>query len=241
MLRMPKACIIGTSLLGGAVGHHLVSQQWDVAGLARSDASRDAAEQAGAVFIQCDASDPVALRAALAEARKVLGGLDLVVNAASAARPPEGGPFGGGPLAEAGLDAFDGWTVAVERQAFVFLTEGARALREGDGGTLVQVTGGSSRRAFPGRGLWAAGAFGTRALVQAAAQEFRSEGIHVALLIVDATIESPKTEAFTRGAPRESLADQDEIAAAVRYLAEQGERAWTHELHVVPSGEAWTP
>ena len=45
----------------------------------------------------------------------------------------------------------------------------------------------------PGKGLWAAGAFATRALVQAAAQELRGEGIHVALLAVDATIESPKT------------------------------------------------
>lgn len=238
---MPKACIIGTHHLGGAVGHHLVSEKWDVAGLARSDASREAAEKAGVVFIQCDASDPEALRAALAEARKILGGLDLIVNAASAARPPEGGAFGGGPLADAGLEAFEGWTVAVERQAFVFLTEGARALREGDGGTLIQVTGGSARRAYPGRGLWAAGAFGTRALVQAAAQEFRGEGIHVALLIIDATIESPKTEAFTQGTPSAALADQDELAKAVRYLAEQDARSWTHELHVVPSEETWTP
>jgi NAD(P)-dependent dehydrogenase (short-subunit alcohol dehydrogenase family) len=238
---MPKACIIGTQHLGGAVGHHLVSRQWDVTGLARSDASRKAAEQAGVAFLPCDASDPAALRATLQEARKAHGDPDLIVNAASAARPPAGGPFGGGALADADLEAFEGWTVAVERQAFVFLTEGARALRESGGGTLVQVTGGSARRAYPGRGLWAAGAFGTRALVQAAAQEFRGEGIHVALLIVDATIESPKTEAFTQGTPREALADQDELGAAVRYLAEQSPRSWTHELHVVPSQETWTP
>ena len=75
----------------------------------------------------------------------------------------------------------------------MFLSTGARALRRTGGGALVQITGGSSRRAIPGKGLWAAGAFATRALVQAAAQELRGEGIHVALLAVDATIESPKT------------------------------------------------
>ena len=53
----------------------------------------------------------------------------------------------------------------------------------------MQVTGGSSRRAMPGRGLWAAGAFGVRALTQAAALELRERGIHVALLIVDAGIQ----------------------------------------------------
>ena len=42
---------------------------------------------------------------------------------------------------------------------------------------------------MPGRGLWAAGAFGVRAITQAAALELRPQGIHVALLIVDAGIE----------------------------------------------------
>ena len=44
-----------------------------------------------------------------------------------------------------------------------------------------------ARRAHARRGLWAAGAFGVRALTQAAALELREHRIHVALLIVDAT------------------------------------------------------
>jgi NAD(P)-dependent dehydrogenase (short-subunit alcohol dehydrogenase family) len=239
---MPKACVIGTRNLGGAIIAGLRAAGYDVAGVARSDESLAAAERAGGVPVRADAADPSSLGAALSEARERLGGLDLVVNAASAARPTREGPFGGGPLADADLDDLRGWTVAVAEQAFVFLSEGIKALRaEGGGGALIQVTGGSSRRAMPGRGLWAAGAFATRALVQSAAQELRGEGIHAALLIVDATIASPKTESFTRGTPPEALADQDELARAVRYLAEQGSRAWTHELHVVPSGERWTP
>ena len=121
------------------------------------------------------------------------------------------------------------------------LRSGAAALKQTGGGALVQITGGSSRRAMPGRGLWAAGAFATRALVQAAAQELRAEGIHVALLAVDATIESPKTEAFTRGQPTEALADMGEVAKAVAYLVEQGPRAYTHDLTVPPAGERWVP
>jgi hypothetical protein len=94
---------------------------------------------------------------------------------------------------------------------------------------------------MPGRGLWAAGAFATRALVQAAAQELRGEGIHAALLAVDATIESPKTAAFTRGQAADALADMGEIAAAVAFLVGQGNRALTHELVVTPAGERWVP
>jgi hypothetical protein len=94
---------------------------------------------------------------------------------------------------------------------------------------------------MPGRGLWAAGAFAARALVQAAAQELRQDGIHAALLIVDATIESPKTEAFTRDAPRDALGDMAQIAAAVSFLVQQESRALTHELMVTPAGERWVP
>ena len=134
--------------------------------------------------------------------RADLGPPTLLVNAVTASRPPDDGKgFGGGPIGDATLDGFRGWSAAVAEQAFVFLSTGIRALRESGGGTLVQVTGGSSRRAMPGRGLWSAGAQATRAMVHAAAQEVREEGIHVALLIVDATIESPKTEAYTRDQP----------------------------------------
>src|ERR687890_594627 len=160
------------------------------------------------------------------------GGVALIGTAAPGAPPPQsGGPWGGGPIADGTMDAVRGWTVAVAEQAFAFLSTGARALREqGRGGTLVQVTGGSSRRAMPNRGMWAAGAFATRALTQAAAQELRAEGIHVALLIVDATIESPKTAQMTEGRPREELADMARIAEAVEFLAGQELRAYTHEL-----------
>ena len=108
----------------------------------------------------------------------------------SAARPPGRAPFGGGPLAEATIEGFRGWTGAVAEQAFVFLSEGVRA----GAGTLIQVTGGSARRAMAGRG-----AVGGRRRRHAGAVPRRRAGAAratastCALLIVDATIDSPKT------------------------------------------------
>ncbi len=233
--------VLGARNLGGAIIKHFLAHGWNAAGVARSADTLAAVRERGAVAIDADASDPDALSVALATAREQTGSVDAVVNAVTAARPPGSGPFGGGALAEADLDAFRGWTVAVAEQAFVFLSTGLEALRQSGGGALVQITGGSSRRAMPGRGLWAAGAFATRALVQAAAQELRAEGIHVALLAVDATIESPKTAAFTQGQPPDALADMGQVAEAVRFLVEQGARAYTHELTVTPAGERWVP
>ena len=233
--------VLGARNLGGAIIDHFLERGWNAAGVARSEDTLARVSERGALAMKADASDPESLHLALGNAREQYGSLDAVVNAVSAFRAPPGGAFGGGEVASADLDAFRGWTVAVAEQAFVFLSVGAAALRESGGGTLVQITGGSSQRAFPSRGLWAAGAFATRALVQAAAQELRGEGIHVALLAVDATIESPKTEAFTRDVARDALADMGEVARAVSYLVEQGARALTHELRVTPAGERWVP
>ena len=234
---MGRAVILGARNLGGAIATHLHEQGWTVAAVARSDDSLEGVRARGVEGVNADASDPAQLRAVLERA----GGADLVVNAVSAARPT-GGPWGGGPVADAQGDAFEAWTGSVARQAFTFLSVGAAVLRaQGEGGTLVQITGGSARRAMPARGLWAAGAAATRALTHAAAQELRAEGIHVALLVVDATIASPKTAERTRDVPADALADQEEIARAVAYLAGQQPTGFTHELVVTPAGDRWVP
>lgn len=236
------AVVIGARNLGGAIIDHLNDNGWRVAGVARSAETVEQVRARRVLAIQADASDPRSLRDALAQAADELSPPSLIVNAASAARPPEGETaFGGGTIVEGTLEGMRGWSSAVSEQAFVFLSEGARALTRHGGGTLVQVTGGSSRRAMPGRGMWSAGAQATRALTQAAAQELRGQGVHVALLVVDATIESPKTASFTVGAAPNALADQVLVAEAVAYLAEQGERALTHELVLTPAGDNWTP
>jgi NAD(P)-dependent dehydrogenase (short-subunit alcohol dehydrogenase family) len=232
---------LGARNLGGAILDHFLAEGWNAAAVARSEATLTRVRDRGAFAVRADAADPADLERAMAEARERFGSLQLIVNAVTASRPTPGAPWGGGPIADATLDAVRAWTTPVAEQALAFLSTGARALRASGGGALIQVTGGSSRRALPGRGAWAAGAFATRALTQAAAQELRGEGIHVALLIVDATIESPKTADRTGDAPRDSLADMARIAEAVDYLAGQGPRALTHELVLTPAGERWVP
>src|SRR4051794_18063714 len=234
---MASIVVLGARNLGGAILEHHLAAGWQGGAVARSADTLERVTAAGGLALEADASDPEALRGALERARTELGGLDLVVNAVSAARPPGQGPFGGGPFAEANIDGFRGWTAAVAEQAFVFLSEGVKA----GAGTLIQVTGGSARRAIAGRGLWAAGAAATRALTHSAALELRDEGVHVALLIVDATIESPKTAGFIAGKAPEETAGMADIARAVEYLADQSPRAWTHELVVTPRGDRWLP
>ena len=201
---MPTALVIGARNLGLDVIERLLADGWTVAG-----ALREVAERHGRV--------------------------DLAVNAASPYGGGRSGPFGGGPLAEATPSGVEDWSVMPVRGAFAFLSACARFLTDQGGpATVVQVTGGSARRGMPGRGLWAAGAFGVRALTQAAAAELRESGIHVALLIVDARIDRS-------GSDDAGSADPASLAGAVAYLAAQSPRAMTHELQVTPALDQWVP
>ena len=234
------ALIFGARNLGKAIIQTLVGDGWAVAGVARSQSTLEGVSQAGALALQADVTDQASVRGALSEFAVAHGRVDLVVNAASAYGGKRTGPFGGGPIAQADPDAFDSWAAAPARSAFAFLSgAGGFLLDRGTAATLIQVTGGSSRRAMPGRGLWAAGAFGVRAITQAAALELREAGIHVALLIVDAGIEP--LGGASSDTPVERFADPLQIAAAVRFLADQGARAATHELQVTPLAENWVP
>jgi 3-oxoacyl-[acyl-carrier protein] reductase len=236
-----SAVVFGARNLGRAVIELLLADGWAVAGVARSPGTLDGVRDAGALALRGDVTVAASVRTTLDEVASAHGGVDLIVNAASAYGGDRSGPFGGGPIAQADPGAFDAWAAAPARAAFSFLSASAAfAIAQGRPATLVQVTGGSSRRALPGRGLWAAGAFGVRAITQAAALELRPQGIHVALLIVDAGIQ-PLTGPARPGLAPEALADPREIAHAVLFLAEQGARAATHELQLTPLAENWTP
>ncbi len=63
----------------------------------------------------------------------------------------------------------------------------------------------------------------------------------VALLIVDATIESEKTAPFLSGRQAETSASEQDVARAVAYLAGQSPRGWTHELTITPRLDRWVP
>jgi NADP-dependent 3-hydroxy acid dehydrogenase YdfG len=236
-----SALVFGARNLGRAVIELLVASGWSVAGVARSQETLDGITAAGALAMRADVTEQASVHEAITQAAAAHGRIDLVVNAASAYGGKRTGPFGGGPIAEADADAFDSWAAGPARSAFSFLSgAGGYLLEQGRPATLIQVTGGSSRRAMPGRGLWAAGAFGVRAITQAAAQELRPQGIHVALLIVDAGIE-PFSVTEQGAAQNDAAADPPSLAEAVLFLAEQGPRAATHELQVTPLAETWVP
>jgi NAD(P)-dependent dehydrogenase (short-subunit alcohol dehydrogenase family) len=231
--------VFGARNLGRTLGRELAGGGWNVAAVARTEETIASLreELPSALGIVGDAGRSDDVEQAFAATRKQLGSIDLVVNAITA-RPR--GSFGGGTLAEAPAEALEPYVDELLPGIFNVLRIGCRVLGVQGHGTIVQVTGGSARRGMAGRGAWAAAAFATRALTQAAALEAREQGVHVALLIVDATIESEKTRGRLQGPPEASTSELD-VVSAIAYLESQSPRAWTHELQITPRLDRWVP
>ena len=232
--------VFGARHLGRTIARELMGQGWNAAALARSAETIASLgeELPDALGLVGDAGNADDVERAFAETGNRFGSLDLVVNAITA-RPR--GTYGGGTLAGASPDAMEPYVDELLPGIFNVLRVGCRVLGEAGQGTLVQVTGGSARRGMAGRGPWAAAAFATRALTQAAALESREQGVHVALLIVDATIASAKSAERLEGQPDEASASELDVVHAIAYLESQSPRGWSHELQITPRLDTWVP
>jgi NADP-dependent 3-hydroxy acid dehydrogenase YdfG len=220
---MPHVLVFGARNLGRVIAEHLMERGWTATGVARTQDTVDAFPGNGIV---ADATQLDDMRRAVADA----GDFDLAVNAVS----PKG-RFGGGDLITTDDDAMLPYTEQVLPEVFAFYRTCGGKLVERGAGTIIQVTGGSARRALPGRAPWGAGAAGVRALSQAAANEMKPKGVHAALLVCDGSFGGPGDDG---GGEK---IDTVELAKAVLFLHEQGRGAWTHELVVTPVGDRWTP
>ena len=121
-----SAVVFGARNLGRAVIELLVSDGWAVTGVARSQSTLDGVTASGALAVEADVTDQASVYGVLEQAAAAHGGVDLMVNAASAYGGDRAGPFGGGPIAEAAPDGFDSWAAAPARAAFSFLSAGGR-------------------------------------------------------------------------------------------------------------------
>lgn len=235
----PVAVVFGARNVGRAIVADRLAAGWRALAVARGDETLDALRAAhpGVETLRGDASDHGVVAQALERAERDLGGLDLVVNATTSV--PRDHSFGGGPLIDAPPERLEAWMAGFLPAAWAILRGAGAALERRGAGTLVQISGGSARRAMPGRGPWAAAQFGARALTHALAQELRPRGVHVALLVADGVIQTGRNP--MEGRPPEDSLSAGDVAAAVAYLAGQTHRGWTHELVITPAGDTWIP
>lgn len=78
-----------------------------------------------------------------------------------------------------------------------------------------------------------------RALAQSLAKEFGPRGVHVAHVIVDGPIDTPRIREMFKGVDEKGLIDPDAIADAYWWLHTQDKRALTWEVDLRTGVEKW--
>jgi NAD(P)-dependent dehydrogenase (short-subunit alcohol dehydrogenase family) len=104
-------------------------------------------------------------------------------------------------------------------------------------GTVIFTGATASLRGSAKFAAIAIGKVGLRALAQSMARELGPQGIHVAHVIIDGQIDSPRLRARFPDRDEKTMLDPAAIAETYWALHEQHASAWTHEIDLRPNVE----
>ncbi|MBR0850475.1 SDR family NAD(P)-dependent oxidoreductase [Bradyrhizobium diazoefficiens] len=217
--------------LGADIAATFAQGGYDVFGLSRT--SR-ASEQIGAsvaraggsyTHMTCDLTRPADVRLAL---QPIAGTIDVLIHNAQRLMIR---PFG-----EISPEAFeDVWRVAclgamLSAQAVLPHMAARRS------GTVIFSGATASLRGGPNFAAFASAKFALRGLAQALAREFGPKGVHVAHVVIDGLIDTPKTDQRF-GPANAGRMDSKAMAQAYLQLTAQAPLAWTQEMDLRPFTE----
>jgi NAD(P)-dependent dehydrogenase (short-subunit alcohol dehydrogenase family) len=106
-------------------------------------------------------------------------------------------------------------------------------------GTVLLTGATASLRGSARFSALAVGKFGLRALAQSMAREFGPQGIHVAHVIIDGQINTPRMREMSPEREEHTMLSPDAIAETYWQLHVQDPTAWTLELDLRPSVESF--
>jgi 3-oxoacyl-[acyl-carrier protein] reductase len=197
--------------------------------------ARDAAEEtvsslrgSGHATVQADLADPDAVRAAVDGAAEQLEGLDVLVNNA--------GVFLAHPPLET---TYEEWQRTWSRTLSTNLTGAANAtfcalphLIAAGGGAIVNVTSRGAFRGEPDTPAYGASKAGLNAFTQSMAQALAPHDIRVAAVapgfvrtdMATRVLDGPDGDAVRKQSPFGRVAEPEEVASAVFWLASDGAR-----------------
>jgi NAD(P)-dependent dehydrogenase (short-subunit alcohol dehydrogenase family) len=104
-------------------------------------------------------------------------------------------------------------------------------------GTIIFTGATASLRGSARFACLAVGKFGLRALAQSLAREFGYDGIHVAHVVIDGMIDTPRVRSLAPDRDAEALLSPEAIAEAYWQLHTQERSAWSLELDLRPAVE----
>ena len=223
--------------LGAAVARRFAREGFAVALMARREESvagvREEIEGAGgtALPVSTDATDPASVAAAFDEVRSNLGDPEVFVYNA--------GAFQMGGILDLSPEKFDECFKANCAGAFYAAQQVLPAMVEAGRGTVLLTGATAALRGGARFSALAVGKFGLRALAQSMAREFGPQGVHVAHVVVDGQIDTPRVREMSPGREDHTMLSPDAIAETYWQLHSQDRTAWTLELDLRPAVESF--
>jgi NAD(P)-dependent dehydrogenase (short-subunit alcohol dehydrogenase family) len=221
--------------LGAAVAHRFAREGFVVGLMARSSEQltqiQSEIEQSGgkALSVSVDATDAASVKAAFEEVSSQLGSPEVFVYNA--------GAFKMAGILELTPEQFEqNWKVNCFG-AFLAVQQVLPAMVERGRGTILLTGATAAVRGSAKFAALAVGKFGLRALAQSLAREFGSQGIHVAHIIIDGMINTPRVRAMVSEREEHTLLSPEAIAQTYWQLYQQDATAWTLELDLRPAVE----
>jgi NAD(P)-dependent dehydrogenase (short-subunit alcohol dehydrogenase family) len=223
--------------LGASVARRFAREGFAVALIARnkdglSEIQQEIKDSGGAALpVSADATDPASVEAAFGQVRSELGDPEVFVYNA--------GAFQMGGILEIEPQRFDECFKANCAGAFYAARQVLPAMLEAGRGTILLTGATASLRGSARFSALAVGKFGLRALAQSMAREFGPQGIHVAHIIIDGQINTPRMREMSPDREEHTMLSPDAIADTYWQLHFQDRTAWTLELDLRPAVESF--
>ncbi len=221
--------------LGASVARRFAREGYAVALLARSEAglktvqTEISREGGRSEVFSADAGDASSVAAAFARVRADLGAPEVLVYNA--------GAYQLGGILELDVAAFESAWRTNCLGGFLASREVLPAMLERSQGTVLLTGATASLRGSARFAALAVGKSGLRALAQSMARELGPRGIHVAHIVVDGQIDTPRVRGMMPGRDASTLLSPEAIAETYWQLHQQHPSAWTLELDVRPAPE----
>ncbi|ANX02990.1 SDR family NAD(P)-dependent oxidoreductase [Immundisolibacter cernigliae] len=176
-----------------------------------------------------DATDPAAVGEVCAATLRDLGEPSVLIYNAGSYLP--------GGIADITPEQFEAAWKTGCMGAFLFARELLPAMADAGRGTVLLTGATAALRGGKGFATLAVPKFGLRALAQSMAREYGPQGVHVAHVVIDGQIDTPRLRERDPDRPAHTLLAPDAIAETYWQLHCQDATAWTQELDLRPAVE----
>ena len=181
--------------------------------------------------VPTDISDPKQVAIGFRKVREKLGKIDILIAHGSDS-------LGEGLLRTTPEEFERSWRVAA-LGAFLCVRAAVPDMLERKAGAIIFTGATSSVRGRGGAVGFSSAKFAVRGLAQSLAVELWPKGVHVAHVIIDGVIDTPKVRKSYKPSAKEPLLKPEAIADSYWSLIQQERSAWTLEIDLRPHEEAF--